>query len=217
MNNTRNWRLAISMVLLLYGCYTKVKKDEKYCQIGIKRSHLGQRKRGLLREVISKKRFISYAIFYNRTRKRWPFCTGDYLIKVTTRTGLTYIIIDLFWKNGFLRELSRQMHLKPEIARCVQWWEVHFEQNISKIYRRLVSVTRKLVSAIWLHREYFNFIVKLDIFPLMCATDNVWITELTLIHEDIKSVCYSHTQELTLILKVIGQCDIKHILTSPIK
>jgi hypothetical protein len=28
----------------------------------------------------------------------------------------------------------------------------------------------------------FCFIRKFDIFPLMCAVDKVWITELTLIH-----------------------------------
>jgi len=44
-------------------------------------------------------------------------------------------------------------------------------------------------------------------FPLMCAADKVWITELTLIHKNIRSVRNSHVQELTLILKIIGQCD----------
>jgi len=58
---------------------------------------------------------------------------------------------------------------------------------------------------------------KWDIFPLTCAADKVWITELTLIHKSIRSVRNSHAQELTLILKIIGQYDIRHILTSPIK
>jgi len=31
-------------------------------------------------------------------------------------------------------------------------------------------------------------------FPLMCAADTVWITELTLIHKNIRSVCNSHVQ-----------------------
>ena len=35
--------------------------------------------------------------------------------------------------------------------------------------------------------------------------------------KNIRSVCNSHAQELTLILKIIGQCDVKHILTSQIK
>ena len=51
----------------------------------------------------------------------------------------------------------------------------------------------------------------------MCAADQVWIIELTLIHKNIRSVRNSHAQELTLILKIIGQCDVKHILTSQIK
>ena len=37
----------------------------------------------------------------------------------------------------------------------------------------------------------------MDILPLMCATDKVWITELTLIHKNIRPVRKSHVQELT--------------------
>ena len=51
----------------------------------------------------------------------------------------------------------------------------------------------------------------------MCAADKVWITELTLIHKNIRSVRNSHVQELTVILKNTGQFDVKYILTSPIK
>ena len=51
----------------------------------------------------------------------------------------------------------------------------------------------------------------------MCAADKVWITELTSIHKNIRLVRNSDVQELTLILKIIGQCDFKHTLTSPIK
>jgi hypothetical protein len=42
----------------------------KYSQTCIKRSHLGPRKRGLIRQVTSEKRLNSYKIFYDRTRKR---------------------------------------------------------------------------------------------------------------------------------------------------
>ena len=52
----------------------------------------------------------------------------------------------------------------------------------------------------------------------MCDANKVWITELTLIHKNIRSVCNLHVQELTLMLKIICfQCDVKHILTSPKK
>ena len=34
-------------------------------------------------------------------------------------------------------------------------------------------------------------------FPLKFAADKVWINELTLIHNNIRSVCNSHVQELT--------------------
>jgi len=43
---------------------------EMYSQTCIKRSLLGQGKSGLLRQVTSKKRFNSYEIFYDRTRKK---------------------------------------------------------------------------------------------------------------------------------------------------
>jgi len=45
----------------------------------IKRFPLGQRTCGLLRQVTSSKRFNSCEIFYDRTRKRWPFNAGNCL------------------------------------------------------------------------------------------------------------------------------------------
>ena len=60
-------------------------------------------------------------------------------------------------------------------------------------------------------------ISKLDIFPLICATDKVWVTELTWFHKNIRSVRNSNGQELNLILKINSQCDVKHISTSLIK
>ena len=49
------------------GCFRQV---SMYSQICIKRSPLGPRKSGLIRQVTSLKRFNSYNIFYDRTRKR---------------------------------------------------------------------------------------------------------------------------------------------------
>ena len=39
---------------------------------------------------------------------------------------------------------------------------------------------------------------KLDIFSLMCATDKVWITKLTLIHKNISSVRNLHEAQVYL-------------------
>jgi uncharacterized membrane protein len=55
-----------------------------------------------------------------------------------------------------------------------------------------------------------GIIGKLDIFPLLCAADKVWIIELTLIHKNIRAVRNSHVQKLTLILKIICQCDVTY-------
>ena len=41
---------------------------------------------------------------------------------------------------------------------------------------------------------WLPLIGKLDIFHLMCAVDKVWVTELTLIHKNIRSVCNLHAQ-----------------------
>jgi len=55
-----------------------------------------------------------------------------------------------------------------------------------------------------------SVIIKLDILPLMCAADKVWITELTLIHKNIRSF-------VTHMRKSISQSDVKLIMMSPIK
>jgi hypothetical protein len=49
------------------------------------RSPLRPRKRVLTRQVTSKKRFNSYEIFYERTRKKLPLNTGNCL------TGIFYV------------------------------------------------------------------------------------------------------------------------------
>jgi len=61
----------------------------EYSQTCIKRSLLGQRESGLVRQVTSLKRFNSYEIFYDRTGNRWPFDTDDCSIQVTAWAGLT--------------------------------------------------------------------------------------------------------------------------------
>jgi hypothetical protein len=72
-------QLFIFLIKNITISYSKFKHTYiyMYSQTCIKRSPLGQRKSGLLRQVTSWKRFNSYEIFYDRTRQRWP------LIKVT--------------------------------------------------------------------------------------------------------------------------------------
>ena len=38
--------------------------------------------------------FNSYKMFYDRTRKGWPFNAGYCLIEVTTLAGLTVLVIE---------------------------------------------------------------------------------------------------------------------------
>jgi hypothetical protein len=42
-----------------------------------------------------KKRFNPYEMFYDRTRKRLPFYTGDCLIEVATWAGLTVLVVTI--------------------------------------------------------------------------------------------------------------------------
>jgi hypothetical protein len=74
-------------------------------QTCIKRSPLGQRKIDLIRQVTSLKRFNAYDIFYHRTRKRWPFNTGDCLIEVTAWAGLT--VFGLWELNSFIHGYNK--------------------------------------------------------------------------------------------------------------
>jgi len=60
--------------------------------------------------------------------------------------------------------------------------------------------------------DIYVFIGKLDMFPLICVADKIWIIELTLIHKNIRSV-----HNLTRMLMFIYQSDVKHIMLSPIK
>jgi hypothetical protein len=65
-----------------------------------------------------------------------------------------------------------------------------YNKDVLYVYAILVTLNKALV-----------LICKLDIFRLMCgllcATNKVWITELRLIHKNIRSVRTSHAQELT--------------------
>ena len=45
-------------------------------------------------------------MFYDRTRKKWPFNTGDCLIEVTTWTGLTVYCMLVEWVAKWLRWLT---------------------------------------------------------------------------------------------------------------
>ena len=46
--------------------------------------------------------FNSYEIFYDRTRKMWPFNTGDCLIEVTTWAGLTVTVFTCMYNKTLL-------------------------------------------------------------------------------------------------------------------
>ena len=72
--------------LLLKLVQKTISDNVLYNQICIKRSPLGQRKNGFLRHVTSYKRFNSYEIFCDRTRKRLPFNTDPGSYKFTIRT-----------------------------------------------------------------------------------------------------------------------------------
>ena len=84
--------VPINEILLVYTFESVCFKTKmKYSQTCIKRSPLEQRKSGLIRQVTSSKRLNSYELFYDRTRKGWPFNTGDCLIELTTGQAWQYL------------------------------------------------------------------------------------------------------------------------------
>ena len=103
---------------LRYKCELEPINPGKYCNaLCIIRSSLGQRKYCLIRQVISSNRFNSYEIFYDRTSKMWPLNTGDCLIEVTTRTGLTMCR----FKLEFVQRRNKQHAF--DIDNCVRLCE----------------------------------------------------------------------------------------------
>jgi len=97
--------------------------DVYYSQTFIKRSPLGQIKCFFLREVTPWKMFISYNIFYDGTRKRWPLHTSGCLIEVTVWAGMTVLcfIINLrgifyFWLAFWWFKVNRNNILQTVYA-----------------------------------------------------------------------------------------------------
>jgi hypothetical protein len=86
------------------------------------------------RENTSLKRFILYEIFYDETRKRWPFNTGDCLIEVTTKAGLTAYLYENRWSYWWeYRFDCIQYYILITIRfseaknRWSYWWEYRFD------------------------------------------------------------------------------------------
>jgi hypothetical protein len=94
------WDCRFKWIHLFDFCFFSI-----YSQTCIKRSPLGQRKRGFIRQVTSWKRFNTYEMFYDRTINRWPLNTGDCVIKVTTSTGLTIIQSNIYIYDLSTREI----------------------------------------------------------------------------------------------------------------
>jgi hypothetical protein len=77
----------------------------------------------------------------------------------------------------------------------IESYQVH--TNNCQIYNNILKcvVHNNTANIIWWnHYKKCFFIGKLDIFPLMYAIDKIWITELTLIHKNIRSVLNSSAQ-----------------------
>ena len=86
---------------------------QKYSQACFKRSPLGQRKGGLIRQLTSQKRFNSFEIFYDRTIKRWPFNACDCLIKMTTWEVLTaFTCLHICWNWWNIKSLKILVYLQ---------------------------------------------------------------------------------------------------------
>ena len=88
----------------------------------------------------------------------------------------------------------------PLISRISLQWKSDFTRQVAYLEGDNSVV---FIMSVYLKSGLtISVISKLNILPLMCTADKVCITELTLIHKNIRSVCNSHAQELTLILKL---------------
>ena len=81
---------------------------------------MGHRKSGLIRQVTSLKRFNSYEIFYDGTRKGWPFNTGDCLIELSAWAALTVYWSNFDFKKKYSTSLIFLIHFVTDIIniRC---------------------------------------------------------------------------------------------------
>ena len=116
-----------------------------YSQTSNKRSSLGQRKSGLIRQVISLMMFNSYEIFFDMTKKWWPFDTDDCLIEMTVWAGFTNLY--KFWipcRNILLwcRFYIIVISLNRRVSRGRDRMVVRFTTTCAIS----VSITTKLVS-----------------------------------------------------------------------
>jgi len=99
---TCNWmrrvvsKSAESSSWTLYIIYLFIHHTEVVICIIVKpvlRGYLWDKEKVALKDRWPLRRFNSYEIFYVRTRKMWPFNTGDCLIEVTTWTGLSVQVL----------------------------------------------------------------------------------------------------------------------------
>jgi hypothetical protein len=88
-----------------------------------------------------KKRLNLYEIYYDRTRKRWSFNTGDCFIEVTAWAGLTfnigYFCIYLVESYGFSC-LAREKKLHETKIRLLLFWT----WKISKFSSKFPKISR---------------------------------------------------------------------------
>jgi hypothetical protein len=90
------YRLHSNVVIIIYDITILNCHKNRNTVIPLLRGHLlWQRKSGLIKHVTSLKKFNWYEISYGRTRKMWPFNTGDCLIEVNAWAGLTVFIYRL--------------------------------------------------------------------------------------------------------------------------
>ena len=121
----------------------------------IKRSPVGWRKSGLLRHVTSYKRFNAYEIFYDRTRKMWPFNTGNCLVEIFFHWFLHNILVYTWYFSSFIS-------VKVLV--------------ILSIYNPTLLWSYKLYSSWQVKDSYFSFVYIFIVFYLLVQSNLSYVT-----------------------------------------
>ena len=97
--------------------------------------------------------------------------------------------------NCIIDKTDIKMYKHKRETLQTDWLHAFFYSDFlrkKKLYESMIMIL-KYVGQLWRQHNspILTYIGKLDIFPLICAAE-VWITELILIHKNIRSVRYSH-------------------------
>ena len=127
--------------------------------------------------MTSKKRFNSYEVFYDRTRKRWPFNTGVCLIEVAVWVGLTVFLCsnrNLNYFNSLYIKKIMWKYIKKKYIYLSGSWRPFL---VSKSYKYMVKmyISRFKICNICSVFEFVENIVVVSLWTVFLKSNVKWI------------------------------------------